>query len=75
MNPISNQIFSHDFQKFVLQDPNVQQYYYSATEKPRPPPFEVKPSEKSAKEKKKQKESQNKSDDPNKDASADKTSK
>lgn len=51
MDPISNQIFSHDFQKFVLQDPNVRNIYNQVQP---PPPFELKmqAAEKSKKAKK-----------------------
>lgn len=53
MDPISNQIFSHDYLKYVLQDPNVR-----IVERVLPPstkPFEIKPSEKTKKDLKKKK--------------------
>lgn len=37
MDPIANQQFSHDFQKFVLQDPNVR----IIEQKVPPKPFDV----------------------------------
>lgn len=41
MDPISNQIFSHDFQKFVLQNPDVRmvQHPYEAIKPFRPKPI------------------------------------
>lgn len=59
MDPLSNRIFSHDYTKFVLQDPNVR-----IVEHVLPPakPFEVKPAEKTKKDlkKKNQKEGEEK---------------
>jgi hypothetical protein len=48
MDPITNQQFSHDYQKFVLQDPNVRHIYMQAV----PKPFSVLPPEKTGKSKK-----------------------
>lgn len=56
MDPISNQIYAHDFQKFVLQDPNVINYYYCAMRRPNQPfSLDVKKSDKTKKDVKKQK--------------------
>lgn len=60
MNPISNQ-FSHDYKKYVIQDPNVQIVHRNL---PPPKPFKLEPPEKSQKtkkdsDKKKQKEKDN----------------
>lgn len=49
MDPISNEMFSHDFQKFVLQDPNVR---IINTNVDPPKPFDIKPPEKSSRSKK-----------------------
>lgn len=61
MNPISNnQMFSDDFQRFVLQNPNVQ--FVNRPLVP-PPPFRINKSEKTEKSKKdigKQKENEKK---------------
>ncbi len=48
MDPISNQQFSYDFQKFVLQDPNVRVVHMQGI----PKPFSLVPPEKSEKSKK-----------------------
>lgn len=48
MDPISNQQFSHDYTKFVYQDPDVKIIHKEPPRKP----FEVKPTEKSKKSKK-----------------------
>lgn len=59
MDPISSQ-FSYDFQKFVLQNPNVREFYYQIELKK---PFSLDPPDKSDKTKKdlkKQKEEQKK---------------
>lgn len=54
MDPVSNQQYAHDFQKFVLQDPNVQQVNYQAV----PKPFNVDSPNKADKSKKDQKKQQ-----------------
>lgn len=56
LDPISNQLFSYNYQKFVLQDPNVRVVHPFETQKK----FELKPkkSEKSKKDLAKQKEQQ-----------------
>lgn len=47
MNPISNQMFSDDYQRFVLQTPHCH-----IVHKMDPPPFKIKSAEKSQKSKK-----------------------
>ena len=59
MNPISNQQFSYDFQKFVLQDPNIHTIHMQAT----PKPFSLTPPEKSGKSKKDVKKQKKQKDD------------
>lgn len=49
MDPISNQKFSFDFQKFVLQDPNVRVVRHHLAP---PKPFDIKAPDKSSKSKK-----------------------
>lgn len=51
MNPISNEMFSHDAVKYVYQDPNVRVVNYGIHPHP-VKPFEVKAPEKSKKTKK-----------------------
>lgn len=60
MNPISNQKFSDDYQKFVLQKPNVWEVNYNANAKP-PKPFSLEP-KKSEKPKKDLKKDDEKKD-------------
>lgn len=49
MDPISDQMFSHDFQKFVLQEPNVRVVRYNL--KPSKP-FDINAPDKTSKPKK-----------------------
>lgn len=48
-DPISNQVFSHDYMKYVYQDPDVRIIHSTA---PPAKPFELNPPEKSKKSKK-----------------------
>ena len=56
MDPIGNQMFSHDFKKFVLQEPNIRVIHLHPGKTPKP--FNLNPPSKTKKPKKDSKKNQ-----------------